>query len=138
MPCKDTTSEMSIHLNENNCLVDFAFSKITCSKEIGGDTGFLDYCKGKTAEEILNLEFNELLVFFAFEADEDQFFLYMEWEALQAAIAQLLGIAINNKRYQISSINYDENGTTIRQIMVPLKEMPKIVSCLKREKNSSK
>ena len=136
MPCKDTTAEITIHLDENDCLVDFAFSKITCNKEIGGGTGFLEYCRGRPAEEILDLEFNELLDFFALESDEDQFFLYIEWEALQAAIAQLLGISLNNKRYQIASISCDEKGTTINQVMSPLKEMPKIVSCLNRGKNS--
>jgi len=138
MPCKDTTAEITIHLDEKDCLVDFEFSKITCNKEIGGGTGFLEYCKGKPAEEILDLEFNELLDFFAIESDEDQFLLYLEWEALQAAIAQLLGISINNKRYQIASISCDEGGTTINQVMFPLKEMPKVVSCFKRELNVTK
>ena len=138
MPCKDTTAEITIHLDGNDCLIDFTFSKITCNKEIGGGTGFLEYCRGKTAEEILHLEISELLDFFSLESDEDQFLLYMEWEALQAAIAQLLGVSINNKRYQIASISCDESGTTINQVMSPLKEMPKIVACLKREKNSSK
>ena len=138
MPCKDTTAEITIHLDEKDCLVDFEFSKITCNKEIGGGTGFLEYCRGKPAEEILDLEFNELLDFFALESDEDQFLLYMEWEALQAAIAQLLGISINNKRYQIASISCDEGGTTINQVMFPLKEMPKVTSCFKREQNATK
>ena len=138
MPCKDTTAEITIHLDENDCLIDFTFSKITCNKEIGGGTGFLEYCRGKRAEEILHLEISELLDFFSLESDEDQFLLYMEWEALQAAIAQLLGVSINNKRNQIASISCDESGTTINQVMSPLKEMPKIVSCFKREKNSSK
>ena len=138
MPCKDTTAEITIHLDDNDCLIDFMFSKITCNKEIGGGSGFLKYCRGMPAEEILRLEISELLDFFSLESDEDQFLLYVEWEALQAAIAQLLGVSINNKRYQIASISRDENGTTINQVMSPLKEMPKIISCFKGEKNSSK
>ncbi|SVB12751.1 uncharacterized protein METZ01_LOCUS165605 [marine metagenome] len=138
MPCKDTTAEITLQLDDKDCLVDFSFSKITCSKKIGGGTGYLEYCKGKSAEEILDLEINELLDFFCLESEEDHFLLYMEWEALHAAISQLLGISINNKRYQIASISCDENGTTINQIMSPLKEMPKVVSCLKREKNTLK
>ena len=138
MPCKDTTAEITIHLDDNDCLIDFIFSKITCNKEIGGGTGFLKYCRGMPAEEILRLEISELLDLFSLEFDEDQFLLYMEWEALQAAIAQLLGVPINNKRYQIASISRDGNGTTINQVMSPLKEMPKIISCFKGEKNSSK
>ena len=59
-----------------------------------------------------------------------------EWEALHSAISQLLGIPIHNKRYKIASISCDEKGTTINQVMSPLKEMPKIVSCLNRSKNS--
>ena len=138
MPCKDTTAEITIHLDKKDCLIDFVFSKITCNKEVGGGTGFLEYCRGRPAEEILDLEFNELLDFFALESDEDQFLLYIEWEALQAAIAQLLGISINNKRYQIASISCDEGGTTINQVMFPLKEMPKVTSCFKREQNATK
>jgi len=138
MPCKDTTAEITIHLDDNDCLIDFMFSKITCNKEIGGGTGFLNYCRGMPAEEILRLEISELLEFFSLESDEGQFLLYMEWEALQAAIAQLLGVSINNKRYQIASISRDVNGTIINQVMSPLKEMPEIISCFKGEKNSSK
>ena len=63
MPCKDTTAEITIHLDGKDCLVNFEFSKITCNKEIGGGTGFLEYCRGKSSEEILDLEFNELLDF---------------------------------------------------------------------------
>ena len=138
MPCNDTTAEITIQLDENDCLIDFVFSKITCNKEIGGGTGFLDYCRRKPAEEILRLEISELIDFFSLDSNEDQFLLYMEWEALQTAIAQLLGVSINNKRYQIASISCDERGTTIKQVMSPLKEMPKIVSCSTREKNSLK
>jgi hypothetical protein len=136
MPCKDTTAEIIIYLDKKGCLVNFSFSKITCSKEIGGGTGFLEYCKGKSAEEMLDLEINKLFDFFGFESEEDQFLLYMEWEALHSAISQLLGIPIHNKRYKIASISCDEKGTTINQVMSPLKEMPKIVSCLNRGKNS--
>ena len=98
MPCKDTTAEITIHLDENDCLIDFKFSKVTCNKEIGGGTGFLEYCRGKAAEEILKFKISELLDFFSHKSEEEQFLLYMEWEALQAAIAQLLGVSINNKR----------------------------------------
>ena len=135
MPCKDTTAEITIRLDEKDCLIDFVFSKITCNKEIGGGTGFFDYCRGKCAEEIMTLEFSALLDLFSLKSEEDQFLLYMECEALQSGIAQLLGAPINSKRYQIASISFDETGTTIRQVMSPLEEMPKVVSCMKREKN---
>ena len=47
MPCKDTTSQISIVLDQNDKLLDFEYSKMTCNKEIGGNTGFREYCLGK-------------------------------------------------------------------------------------------
>mgnify|MGYP000733469459 CR=1 FL=1 len=41
MPCKDTTSKVTVFLDANDRLVDYDFSKITCSKEIGGGDFFL-------------------------------------------------------------------------------------------------
>ena len=134
MPCKDTTSKVTIFLNKDDCLIDFDFSKITCNKEIGGGTGYLEYCKGKSAEEILRLEFDESLDILKPKSTEDQFLLYMEWDALRTSIAQFLGsdFDIDHKRYQITSINSDEAGTTVTQVMRPPDKMPKIVSCKKR------
>ena len=43
MPCKDTSAEIIINLDTNDCLVHFAFSKITCDKKIGGGTGFAPF-----------------------------------------------------------------------------------------------
>ncbi len=136
MPCKDTTAKITIFLDENDCLHNFIFSKISCDKEIGGDTGFLDYCRGKSTDEIVDLKIDELFKSLCPKTEEDEFLLFMEWEALQAGISQLLGASNNNKRYQISSINSDKKGTTINQVMYPLKEMPKIDSCFKRQKKT--
>ena len=135
MPCKDTTAKITIYLDENDRLLDFIFSKISCGKEIDDNTDFLDYCRGKSTGEIAELKIDELLKCLCPKTEEDEFLLYMEWEALQAGISQLLGASSNNQRYQISSINSDEKGTTINQVMYPLEEMPKIISCFKREKN---
>ena len=134
MPCKDTASKVIVFLDDNDRLIDFDFSKITCSKEIGGGTGYLEYCKGKSVEEIMQVDFQMSLEFLNPETDEDQFFLYLEWDALRTSIAQFLGsdFNIDHKRYQITSINSDETGTTVTQVMRPPDKMPKIVSCKKR------
>ena len=134
MPCKDTASKVIVFLDDNDRLIDFDFSKITCSKEIGGGTGYLEYCKGKSVEEIMQVDFQMSLEFLNPETDEDQFFLYLEWDALRTSIAQYLGNIsnIDQNRYQVASITCDKIGVTIVQIIQPPEQMPKIVSCKKR------
>ena len=134
MPCKDTTSRVTVLLDQEDCLVDFDFSKISCNKEIGGGTGYLEYCKGKSIDEIMRLEFQEILDFLAPESTEDQFFIYLEWDALRTSLAQYLGEVadIDQEKYQISSITSDEKGTTIVQVICPPEKIPDIISCKKR------
>ncbi len=134
MPCKDTTSRVTVLLDQEGCLVDFDFSKISCNKEIGGGTGYLEYCKGKSIDEIMRLEFQELLDFLAPASTEDQFFIYLEWDALRTSLAQYLGEVadIDQEKYQISSITSDEKGTTIVQVICPPEKIPDIISCKKR------
>ena len=134
MPCKDTASKVTVFLDVEDRLVDFDFSKITCSKEIGGGTGYVEYCKGKSAKEILRFDFQEPLEFLNPETNEDQFFLYLEWDALRTSIAQYLGDIsnIDQNRYQVASITCDDEGVTIVQVIRPPEKMPKIISCKKR------
>lgn len=134
MPCKDTTSRVTVLLDQDDCLVDFDFSKISCNKEIGGGTGYLEYCKGKSIDEIMRLEFQEPLDFLAPESTEGQFFIYLEWDALRTSLAQYLGEVadIDQEKYQISSITSDEKGTTIVQVICPPEKIPDIISCKKR------
>jgi|TARA_B100002003_G_C14126067_1_gene541601 hypothetical protein len=136
MPCKETTSRVTVFLDNDDRLAEFDFSKITCSKEIGGGTGYLEYCKGKSTDEILRLEFQEPLDFLAPVTTEEQFFLYMEWDALRTSIAQYMGdlTDIDQDRYKIASITGDESGTRIVQLICPPEEMPDIISCKKRAK----
>ena len=139
MPCKDTTSRVTVFLDNQDRLIDFDFSKITCSKEIGGGTGYLEYCKGKLAEEIMEIDFQMPLDFLNPKTDEDQFFLYLEWDALRTSIAQYFGekSKIDENRYQVFSITCDETGVTIVQIIRPPEKMPKIISCKKRSGSSN-
>ena len=134
MPCKDTASKVTVFLDSEDRLLDFDFSKITCSKEIGGGTGYFQYCRGKSAEELTQLDFQKPLEFLNPKTSEDQFFLYLEWDALRTSIAQYLGDVTNidQKRYQVASITCDDTGTTIVQVIRPPEKIPKIISCKKR------
>lgn len=139
MPCKDTTSQVTIQLDHDDRLTDFDFSKITCSKEIGGATGYKDFCTGKEIAEIVAIEFQDVLNTLNPQETEDQFFLFLEWDALRSGLLQYSGHgeAVDLDRYQVASIEYDEGQVKIIQHIKPPKEMPKIVSCTTRARNAS-
>lgn len=134
MPCKDSSSRVTVKLDTNERLLEFDFSKITCSKEIGGGSGYMEYCSGKHVEKILADDFNDLVQVLGLEDPEDQFFLYLEWDALRTAIIQYLGSDedIDRERYQLSSITHEMDHIEICQVIRPNHNMPKLVSCFKR------
>ena len=136
MPCNDTASKITVWLGSDDRLTGCDFTKLTCNRTVGGETGYLEQCMGLSAEEILKIEFQEALDQLNSENTENQFLLYLEWDALRTSIAQYLGKLedISQERHQIVSIAHDENGVTIIQEIQPPAAMPKIISCRQREK----
>jgi hypothetical protein len=134
VPCKDSSSRVVIKLDFDERLLTFDFSKITCSKEVGGGTGYLEYCSGRLAQEILRDDFNDLVRRLELGDTEDQFFLYLEWDALRTAIIQYLGSdeEVDRERYQLASITHEMDHIEITQVIHPDQNMPKLVSCFKR------
>ena len=133
MPCSDSSSGLNIRLDLNERLIKFDFAKITCSQEISANTGYSKYCGGKTLDEILGHSYHFLISELGLELDEEkQFVLHLEWEALRAGIGQYLGIEredIDKNRCQITSIQYDDTGVEIAEVILPPKELPKILPC---------
>ena len=134
MPCKDTTSQINIILDYNDKLLDFEFTKSTCNKEIGGKTGFREYCIGKTIEILSKLEFNDLVEKLGLQDTEGQFLCYLEWSALLAALDQYQGLLPpkDDHRYQIANISYESNQVEIKQLVLAPSNMPKIIPCRKK------
>ena len=134
MPCKDTTSEISIILDKTDHLINFDYSKNTCGKEVGCGTGFRKFCVGKPVETLVELEFEKLIGLLDLSDSETQFLLFLEWSALSAALDQYLGRIIpkNEDRYQIATITYESDQVEIRQLVLAPSEMPKIIPCRKR------
>ena len=65
---------------------------------------------------------------------EKQFILYLELEALKAGIAQYLGVdhpSVDADRCRITAIEHTEEYIEIALVILPPKELPKIVSCAK-------
>lgn len=133
MPCNDSSSGLNIRLDLNERLVKFDFAKITCSREIAGDTGYCEYCRGKSLEEILAHEFLSIVDDLNIGQDEEkQFILHLEWDALRSGIAQYLGIdhpSIDVERCRITSIDHTDEFIEIAQVILPPKELPKILPC---------
>ncbi|MZG30300.1 MAG: hypothetical protein F3741_05730 [Nitrospinae bacterium] len=137
MPCKDTTAQITVILDENDCLVNFDYSKLTCQKPVGGGTGFVEFCKGQPINRIIELEFSDLVVDLGLTNTEEQFLLYLEWDALGAALEQYLGCQdkVDTGKYQIATIAYEEDKVEIRQMVASPEDMPKIIPCRKRLTN---
>lgn len=132
MPCSDSSSSMVIKLDGEENFLSFEYAKITCGREITAQTGLSDYLKGKDLTQILNLSFAQITQDLNVPEEEAQFILYLEWAALRAAIAQYLGRGdedLDAERCQITSIDYTEKGIEIAEVILPPKELPKILPC---------
>jgi hypothetical protein len=133
MPCKDTTSKISILLDGNDHLLNFEFSKMTCQKEVGGGTGFRNYCLGKSVGHLSELEFQDIYDYLKLNDTESQFLLFIEWSALGSALDQYQGKLHPNdqEQYQIATIAYESDQVEINQMVLAPSEMPKIIPCRK-------
>lgn len=139
MPCSDSSSSIWFRLDHDERFVSFEFAKITCGREITSQTGLSKYFSGKDPQEILNSSFQNLQTDLPQKDEESQFILYMEWDALRSALAQYLGVhneAIDYERCRITLINYDEQGIEVAEVILPPKELPKILPCSLGDKSN--
>ncbi|MCK5012534.1 MAG: hypothetical protein KAS66_01830 [Candidatus Omnitrophica bacterium] len=133
MSCSDSSSSIALKLNNDERFLSFEFTKITCGKEITAYTDYNTYCRGKTLKEIFDVPYREAVENLNAATEEDQFVLYLEWDALRSAIAQYLGAddeSIDKDRCRIASIARDDKeGVEIIQVILPPRDMPKILPC---------
>jgi hypothetical protein len=139
MPCSDSSSGLNIRLDLNERLVKFDFAKITCSSEIGGGKSLSQFCAGKTLEEVLDLDFRMLVSVLNLNADEEApFILYMQLDALKSEVLQYLGIeyeGIDQERCKISSVEHGDEFIDVALVILPPKELPKILPCSLNERS---
>jgi hypothetical protein len=132
MPCSDSSSSILIKLDHAENFSGFQFAKITCGREITAETGLAQYLKGKPLCEILEIPFETIQNDLPVKEDETRFILYLEWDALRSAIAQYLGsehASIDVDRCRITSIDYTDEGIEVAEVILPPKELPKILPC---------
>ena len=132
MPCSDSSSSISIKLSLDEKFISFDFAKITCGREITAKTGYSRYCVGRTLDEIIAIPFLHAAQELGLKDEESQFILYLEWDALRSAAAQYVGIEaddIDLNRCRITSIATTESEIEIAEVILPPKELPKIIAC---------
>jgi len=130
---------MVIQLNPQEEFLHFEYAKITCGQDISGGTGLSAYLMGKTLPEILEIPFERIAQDLAPDNEENQYILYLEWDALRAALALYLGMEdprIDTDRCAITSIEYNEDGIEVAEVILPPKELPKILPCSMGKKDS--
>ncbi len=132
MPCSDSSSSVAFKLDAQERFVSFDFAKITCGREIGKNVTYSQYCVGKTLEEILKTGYGQVVSDLNLVDEEEKFVLHLEWDALRSAIAQYLGILhddLDTERCRITSVDSNEDGTEVALVILPPKELPKIIAC---------
>lgn len=137
MPCRDSSSSISLILDHDDRFLNFTFAKITCGQPITAETKLNNFLKGQTIHEILCLTYADLVTALAIDrADEERLFiLYLEWEALKSALAAYLGDSVrgaenlDTERCRVTSIDADEDHIEISLVILPPKDMPKILPC---------
>ena len=132
MPCSDSSSSIYIKLDHQENFISFEYAKITCGREITGGTGLSQFCQGKSLKNILDTNFTTINQSLNTKDEETQFILYLEWEALRSAIAQYIGSedpSIDKDRCHITSIDYTDSTIEVAQVILPPKELPKIMPC---------
>jgi hypothetical protein len=138
MPCKDTTALMTVRVDHSDSLINYDYAKISCDKAIGNDQSFHQYCEGKPIQQILEWEFFQILqeLQLSDEDSESQFLVYLEWSALRSALIQYLGREedVDTEHFEMASVEHDDQGVEITQVIHPNTELPKIQSCFKRSR----
>ena len=138
MPCKDTTALMTVRVDHSDILINYDYAKISCDKAIGNGQSFHQYCEGKPIQKILEWEFSQILedLQLTEEESESQFLVYLEWSALRSALIQYLGREddVDTEHFEVASVEHDDQGVEITQVIRPNTDLPKLQSCFKRSR----
>jgi hypothetical protein len=132
MPCSDSSSSISIQLDHDEKFLSYQYAKITCGREIGGERKYAEYLKGRTLPEIMAVTWQQAVTAMEPAGEEETFLLYLEWDALRSAVGLYLGVddeEIDPGRCIISSIEKTGRGIEIVEIILPPKDLPKILPC---------
>lgn len=139
MPCKDTTAQMVLKLNNDQEIVGFNYVKMTCQKTIGGESGLNQLCQGKSLNQVTRWSWAEVCQSLELSGEEEQFLAYLEWQALGECVKHGLGEPVDAGEDSCSELVSLQYGPEEMEICVNIKppaNMPKVIPCgLAKEKN---
>jgi len=133
MPCSDTTSRIRVRLDEEERVRSVSFRKVTCGRNIGGDSLLSRACVGLSVAEIVEKDGEEFRRNLEIVDVDEGFLFHLEWDALQAALARYTGDDdhVDPRKYKVASIISDGDGVEITVVILPPAELPPIAPCSK-------
>lgn len=131
MPCDETASEVTVIIDGTERLADYSFEKMTCGKKVGLGGPYLDFAKGRVVDELSEIDFPTILEVYGTSNREEEFLLYLEWQAVREALRAYLGKGAGpeQERYRLAEVITGEESVTIKMIVYPPDNMPEIVPC---------
>ena len=128
MACDNTTSCITVRVDLDDLLMDYDYSKITCGKEINATSKLLEYFQKRSITDITTSTLEQVVQELQPLTSDDQFLLFLEWDALRNAVLQYMGKELQgySDRYQLASIIYEENYVEIQQNILPLSDVTDI------------
>lgn len=121
-----SSNNFILTINKKDCLEAFQFRKFPCGQSIPNNQKFITRCVGQKLENIISTPFPALIKDLKIEDPQEEFYLYIEWDALRTILAQYLGVedeAIDKDRCCINSIQQKEEGTCIEGFLLPPKDL---------------
>ncbi len=91
MPCSDVTELIRVVLDAGDRLTDYRFVKQTCGQAVGAQSLLLDHFRGLTADELLAVNYEQLLAQLAPKEDLEEFLYLKHLFAVQSALDVLTG-----------------------------------------------
>jgi hypothetical protein len=128
MACDNTTSSIMVRVDLDDQLLDYEYSKITCGKEINANSKLLEHFQNRPIIDITNSTLEQVVQELKPLTSDDQFLLFLEWDALRNAVFQYMGKELQgySDRYKLASISYEENHVEIQQNILPLSDVTHI------------
>ena len=125
----DPAANIVVRLDPDERFLDFDFYKIACGSPIVSQCGFREYCTGRKATDFLEMDYSAVIRDLNVTDEEQQFVVFLEWDALRCAIAKYLGAAVpgaDGDRCQIIAIKHEDNKIEISEVILPPKNLPSV------------
>jgi hypothetical protein len=91
LPCSDVTEVLSVTIDHNDRLLDYALNKMTCGGAVGEAPRVKEYLKNYPLAEIINMSAEEFLSYHQTNDVLEEFFYLKHFFAVQGALKVFFG-----------------------------------------------